>query len=77
MNTNNVTQTFNPEMDKLIDQHRDAQTEEEIQRLSWELAELVHEDASTVPCWETPYYRMANWRWIRWPKDFSVSDEPV
>lgn len=78
VNTNNITQTVNPEMDKIIDQHRAAQTEDEIQRLSWQLAEMVHEEACVVPCWETPYYRSAHWRWLRWPADFNVkmSREP-
>jgi microcin C transport system substrate-binding protein len=67
--TNNFTQTADPELDKLIIQHRRAQTEEEVQTLSWQLAKLIEDRASVIPAWESPFYRYLSWRYIRWPKN--------
>jgi microcin C transport system substrate-binding protein len=67
--TNNITMTAVPEMDVIIDQQRAATTEEEVQRLSWILAEMVHKQAASIPAWEAPSYRLAYWRWVKWPKD--------
>lgn len=66
--TNNITQTADPELDKLIIQHRKAQTEEEVQTLSWQLAKLIEERACVIPGWESPFYRHLTWRYLRWPK---------
>ena len=41
--TNNVTMTADPAWDPLIIQQREAQTEEEVQRLSWQLAKMVED----------------------------------
>lgn len=67
--TNNFTQTADPELDKLIDQQREAPNEEEMQRLCWLIEEKVQEQASEIPTWEVPLYRYFHWRWVRWPKD--------
>lgn len=70
--TNNVTMTADPEMDPLIIQHREAATEEDVQRLSWQLAKMVEDRAAAIPAWESPFYRYACWRWLRFPKDGNV-----
>lgn len=67
--TNNMTQTADPALDPLIDAHRKAQTEEEVQRLSWQLAKLIEDRACVIPAWESPFYRYLCWRWVRWPKN--------
>ncbi|MEZ0277437.1 MAG: extracellular solute-binding protein [Roseimicrobium sp.] len=67
--TNNVTMTADPELDPLIIQHREAQTEEEVQRLSWLLEKMIEDRACAIPAWESPFYRYACWRWLRFPKD--------
>jgi microcin C transport system substrate-binding protein len=67
--TNNITMTADPEMDPLIDAQRAATTEDEVQRLSWILAEMVHKKACAIPAWEAPSYRLGHWRWVRWPSD--------
>ncbi len=69
IDTNNFCMNANPEMDKLIDQQRIAPTEDEMQRLSWQIEMMAEELACTVPTWDTPFYRYLHWRWIRWPKD--------
>ncbi|MEZ5323994.1 MAG: extracellular solute-binding protein [Verrucomicrobiales bacterium] len=65
--TNNITQTADPMLDPIIEQHRKAQTEDEVQRLSWQLAKLIEDRACTIPAWESPFYRYLCWRWVRWP----------
>lgn len=67
--TNNFTMTDDPEMDKLVDQHRKAPNEDEMQRLSWLIEEKVQDLACQIPTWEVPMYRYLHWRWMRWPKD--------
>lgn len=66
--TNNITMTADPELDKIIDRHRNAKTEEEVQELSWQLAKLIEERGNSIPAWESPFYRYLTWRWVRWPK---------
>jgi microcin C transport system substrate-binding protein len=67
--TNNVTMNADPAMDPLIDQYRKAQTEEEVQRLGWQLQQMVEDKCISIPAWESPAYRFGHWRWIKWPRD--------
>jgi microcin C transport system substrate-binding protein len=67
--TNNITQTADPALDPIIDRHRRAQTEEEVQRLSWELEQLIWERACNIPAWESSHYRYLCWRWVQWPEN--------
>lgn len=71
-NTNNFTQTADPELDKLIIQQREAPNEDEVQRLSWQIEEIVQQRASEIPTWEVPLYRYFHTRWMRWPSDGNV-----
>ena len=71
-NTNNFTQTADPELDKLIVQQREAPNEDEVQRLSWQIEEIVQQRASEIPTWEVPLYRYFHTRWMRWPSDGNV-----
>lgn len=77
--TNNMTQTADPALDPLIDKHRLAQTEDEVQKLSWELAKLIEDRACVIPAWESPFYRYLSWRWVQWPKNGNAkaSREPL
>ena len=70
--TNNFTMTADPDLDVLIDQHRNAPNEEEMQRLSWIIEEKIEERACSIPAWDSPFYRYMHWRWMRWPKDGNV-----
>ena len=67
--TNNLTMTDNPELDKLIDQERKAPNEDEKQKLCWQIQEIVQKSCCQIPTWEVPMYRYFHWRWMRWPKD--------
>lgn len=67
--TNNFTQTADPELDKLIIQCREAPNEDEVQRLSWIIEEEAQRRATEIPTWEVPLYRYFHTRWLRWPAD--------
>ncbi len=70
--TNNFTQTADPELDKLIIQQREAPNEDEVQRLSWQIEEIAQQRAAEIPTWEVPLYRYFHTRWLRWPADGNV-----
>jgi len=66
--TNNITNTDDPEMDRLIDAYRNSLEEEERIRLSLEIQEKIHEIGAFVPTFMVPYVREAYWRWWQLPK---------
>ena len=66
--TNNLTETDDPELDKLIDQYRNSLDEKERIALSLEIQEKIHEIGAFVPAFMAPYIRQACWRWWRLPK---------
>lgn len=65
--TNNITNTDDPELDKLIDAYRGALDENERIRLAKVLQEKVHAYGAYVPTFMIPYVRHAYWRWWRLP----------
>lgn len=65
--TNNITNTDDPEMDKLIDAYRNSLNEHERVRLSLKIQEKAHEIGSFVPTFMVPYVRQAYWRWWKLP----------
>ncbi len=66
--TNNITNTDNPEIDALIDQYRASLDEEERIALSKKIQRLVHDQGSFVPTFMVPYVREGYWRWIQLPE---------
>jgi len=66
--TNNITNTDDPEMDKLIDAFRNSLKEEERIGLSKKIQAKIHEIGCYVPTFMVPYVRQAYWRWWRLPK---------
>jgi len=66
--TNNITNTDDPEMDKLIDAFRNSLDEEERIVLSKKIQAKIHEICPFVPTFMVPYVRQAYWRWWRLPK---------
>jgi microcin C transport system substrate-binding protein len=66
--TNNITNTDDPEMDALIDAYRNSLDEEERIRLSVQIQEKIHEIGAFVPTFMVPYAREAYWRWWRLPR---------
>ncbi len=65
--TNNITNTDDPEMDKLIDSYRNSLEEKERIALSLKIQEKIHEIGSFVPTFMVPYIRQAYWRWWKLP----------
>ena len=70
--TNNMTMTFLPELDRLIEAYDRAETLEEIKRLAVRIEELIFADAAWVNGWSTPFYRGAYWRYVKWPQGFNT-----
>jgi microcin C transport system substrate-binding protein len=65
--TNNITNTEDPEMDKLIDAYRNSLNEKERICLSQEIQQRIHDIGMFVPTFMVPYSREACWRWLRLP----------
>jgi len=65
--TNNITNTDDPEMDKLIDSYRNSLEEKERIALSLKIQQKIHEIGSFVPTFMVPYVRQAYWRWWKLP----------
>lgn len=65
---NNITNTDDPEMDRLVDAYRNSLDEEERIRLSQEIQQKFHEIGAFVPTFMVPYVREAFWRWWRLPE---------
>jgi len=65
--TNNITNTDDPELDRLIDQYRASLDEEERKDLSRRIQHLIHETGAFVPTFMVPYVRHGYWRWIELP----------
>ena len=65
--TNNITNTDDPELDKMIDTYRNSLDEQERIDLSLKLQEKIHEIGAFVPTFMVPYIREAYWRWWKLP----------
>ncbi len=66
--TNNITNTDDPEMDRLIDAYRASLDEDERIELAHRIQQRVHEIGSVVPTFMVPYFRQVYWRWWRFPE---------
>jgi microcin C transport system substrate-binding protein len=66
--TNNVTNTDDPDLDRLIEKYRNSLDEEERIKLSLIIQQKIHEIGAFVPEAMRPYVREAYWRWWRLPK---------
>jgi microcin C transport system substrate-binding protein len=65
--TNNITNTDDPDLDAMIDRYRDSLDEEERIDLSRKIQAKVHAIGAFVPTFMVPYFREAYWRWWRFP----------
>ncbi|WP_414664724.1 ABC transporter substrate-binding protein [Horticoccus sp. 23ND18S-11] len=70
--TNNMTMTFIPELDRLIEAYDATTTLDELKPLAAQIEQMVYDDAAWVPGWSLPLYRLSYWRWVRWPEDFNA-----
>ena len=66
--TNNITNTDDPELDKLIRCYRDSIIPEKRIELAHIIQEKIHEIGSFVPTYKVGYFRTAYWRWWRFPE---------
>ena len=66
--TNNITNTDDPEMDRLIEAYRNSLEEKERQALSRQIQAAIHKIGCFVPTFMIPYTRQAYWRWWRLPQ---------
>jgi len=66
--TNNITNTDDPELDKLINKYRNSISEKERIELSLIIQEKLHEICAYVPTFMMPFGRQGYWRWWRLPE---------
>jgi microcin C transport system substrate-binding protein len=77
--TNNITGTHIPELSDIIDRFRASTDKSEMIQLSFKAQQLIHDEASFIPAFCVPSYRLAYWNWLKWPTHFDVrtSDDPL
>lgn len=77
--TNNFSNTADPGLDRLIEAFRAEFDEDKQGELSREIQRRIWEAAAYIPTWKLPYFRIAYWRWLRWPKPPATrtSDDPI
>lgn len=70
--TNNITNTQDPEMDKLIMQFRDSKDATQRASIARELQQMVHETGAFIPAYSVPYFRQGYWRWLKLPDGYGT-----
>lgn len=70
--TNNITNTDDSELDRLIDQYRSSLSEEERKSLSRTIQQKIHDQAAFVPTFMVPYVRQGFWRWLKLPESYGT-----
>jgi microcin C transport system substrate-binding protein len=71
-NTNNVTNTDNPELDRLIEEYDRASELERRVELSHQIQRIVADEVSFIPLYTATYVRETFWRWMKLPEWHSV-----
>lgn len=71
-NTNNVTNTDNPELDLLIEEYDQTSELEGRVSLAHEIQQIVADEASFLPLYTPTYVRETFWRWMKLPEWHSV-----
>jgi microcin C transport system substrate-binding protein len=70
--TNNITNTDDPELDTLIDQFEAGTSLEMRLQLSHKIQQILHDKANFIPSYKIPYVREAYWRWIKLPEGYGT-----
>jgi microcin C transport system substrate-binding protein len=70
--TNNITATDDPELDKIIIEQRDAIDLPTRIRLSHEIQQRIWEIGAFIPLYKVPYVREVAWRWVRLPETYGT-----
>jgi len=79
-NTNNLTCFADPRMDQFCEAERAATTIEQMRQASWGADQIIHDEAAWIPGYDQNYWRVAYWRWVRWPEgsfNVAVSELPM
>jgi microcin C transport system substrate-binding protein len=66
--TNNITNTDDPEMDDLIMGYRDSRETDERAELARQIQQKIHDIGAYIPAYDVPYVRHAYWRWVMLPE---------
>ncbi len=66
--TNNISNYSSPKMDKLIDSFNNEFSDAKKYKLAQEVQQLIHDDGAFVPTFMIPYFRIAYWRYWKFPK---------
>lgn len=66
--TNNITNTDNKELDKLIMEYRNEFNDEKKQALSRKIQKFIHDLCVFVPTFKIPYFRLAYWSYWQLPE---------
>lgn len=72
--TNNFTLLADKEVDDLIEKYRVSEDLGEITDLSHKLIEKIHDYGAYIPGWVRPWYRVGQWRWVKYPKGYNVKE---
>lgn len=75
--TNNITNTDSPAMDKKIIDYRSATTKAERVRLAHELEQMIYDDGAYIPGYKVPYTREAFWRWLKFPTWYATRTSDI
>ena len=67
-NNNNLTETADAELTKLIDEHKVLLEEKDIIEVGKKIQQKIHDRASFIPFFSLPYYREGFYTWIKHPK---------
>jgi microcin C transport system substrate-binding protein len=70
--TNNLQLIAERELDAMIEAYDRSDSVEEMIDLAHRMEEFLHEDASFVPGFVLPFFRVAAWRWVQFPDNFAV-----
>jgi microcin C transport system substrate-binding protein len=79
-NTNNLTSFADPRMDKFCEAERAATTIEQMREAAWGADQIIHDEAAWIPGYDQNYWRVAFWRWVKWPEgtfNVAVSELPM
>lgn len=66
--TNNITNTDDPDLDRLIEIYRASLDAAERMELSRKIQVLIHETGAFVPTFMIPYIRQGYWQWVQLPE---------
>ncbi|MFH1726485.1 MAG: extracellular solute-binding protein [Elusimicrobiota bacterium] len=66
--TNNFSNTDDPEMDRLIDAYRAAYMEDEKAQIAHKIQQRIYDGAYFIPRVMVPYIRVAYWRYVKFPE---------